>query len=176
MKAVYLLPPQNRSIRDRLFQFLRLLRRRMRYNRNCPTSLPTHQRLRLHFTYLQLYWGKITEFQQAVGLEAAYFCPREQFELIVLVTRMAEREMKHTALPLGKIMDNWKDYLAALNSLSYDINPYEFSERCSRCHNLLEEINNPASADGTPIKMDTAHFFRLAGASPGPKLKVVGID
>lgn len=173
MKAVHLLPVQNRSIKERLFQFLRMARRRMRYNRNCPTSLPTHQRLRLHFTYLQLYWSKITEFQQAVGLEAAYFCPREQFELIFLVTRMAERDMKHTVLPFGRIIDKWKDYLAGFNSLSFDINPYEFAERCSRCESLLEEINNPSGADGSPIKMDTAHFFRLAGASPGPKLKLV---
>ena len=176
MKALYLLPPQNRTLRERILQHFRLLRRRFSYHRNCPTSLPTHQRLRLHFTYLQLYWSKITELQHAVGLEAAYFCPLDQFELIVLVTRMAERDMKRTVLPFGKIMDNWKDYLATFNSLSYDINPYEFSERCSRCEALLEDINNPTSADGSPIKMDTAHFFRLAGASPGPRLKVVGID
>ena len=177
MKPINLLPPQNRSMSERIYQFFRLARRRMRYNRNCPPALPTHQRVRLHFTYLQLYWSKIAEFQQALGLEAAYFCPRDQFELAAIVTRKAERDLKQSVLPFGKTMDRWKDYLSVFNSLSYDINPYEFSERCSRCLRLLDEINDPHGADGSPIRMDTAHFFRLAGGAPtGGKLKLVDVE
>ena len=175
MKASIILPPEQRGATARMFQFFRLLRRRIRYNRNCPKELPTHQRLRLHFTYLQLYWAKIVEFQMAVGLEAAYFCPREQFEVIALVTRKAQRDLRQSVLPFGESNDRWQEYLTLLDSLSYDINPYEFAERCSKCLQLLEAINSPHSVQTPPIGMDTTHFFRLAGASPGPKLKLADV-
>lgn len=174
MKPSIVLPPNNRTASERISQFFRMFRRKMRYDRNCPSALPTHQRLRLHFTYLQLYWAKVVEFQTAVGLEAAYFCPREQFELIALVTKKAQRDIKHSVLPFGETMDKWNDYLSVLDSLSYDINPFEFAERCSRCLGLLEFVNSPRSAQTTPIGMDTTHFFKLAGASvSGPRLKLV---
>lgn len=177
MKPITILPPPHRSVSEAVWLYFRLWRGSLRYNRNCPTALPTHQRLRLHFTYLQLYWCKVVEFQTAVGLEAAHFCPREQFELIALVTRKARRDLRRGVLPFGETADKWDEYLELLNSLSYELNPYEFAERCSRCLKLLEHINRPRGGEGEPIKMDTSHFFRLAGASvPAGGLKLAGVN
>lgn len=173
MKAISMIAPRDRSLLEFLRLSFRLWRRGLRYSRNCPTALPTHQRLRLHLTYLQLYWCRVVEFQAAVGLEAAYFCPAEQFEQIFLVTRRAEKDLGSSVIQFGETLDKWREYTALLATLSHDLNPFEFAERCSRCLKLLEHINRPRTEEAAPIPMDTSHFFRLAGAPASPlKLKV----
>jgi len=141
MKPIDVLPPGERSILNRLALSFRMNRLRKEYQTNCPASLPVARRLLLHFSYLELYWSRIAAYQDASGLETANFTPAEQFYRIVVLTEIARQDVRRSAGLIKGLSNDFAAYDQACRSLSHELNPFEFAERCGQCHQLAAEIN-----------------------------------
>ena len=170
-----MLPPAKRTWMDQLALQYRLVRTSSAYNSNCPSDLSVHQRLKLHFSHLQLYWSRIVELQKVVGLEAAHFSPEDQFELIFVVTEKISHDLAESAAsPFGETREKWEEYKRVFESLSYEINPFEFAERCSKCALLLARITLPKPAQEALIPLEESQLLALQGrASSTSGLRMV---
>jgi hypothetical protein len=151
MEAISMLPPNQRCVRAKLQLFLRLWVARQKYEQLRPYGKTAAARIRFHLAHLEYGWSRIVEFQRVLGLEMAHFCPSDQFETVYVI--FVERELADPDNAMVTLTEKWKAYQAALRKLSYDLNPYEFGETCSRCLAILVDIAEPDDKSNPAIPM-----------------------
>jgi hypothetical protein len=163
MQATAILAPRDRTIRGNLLLFLRLRVVRQSYDSLRPFGDTPSERARFHLAELQDCWAKVVEFQRVLGLEDAYFTPREQFEKIYVISAFAERELQGKDNTVLDFAGSWQLYRTNLEKLSHDLNPFEFTELCSRCFRALQEFTRPSAPPTNLIPLPSAELARLQG-------------
>lgn len=158
-----MLRPDDRTVRQKLQLFLRLWVARQKYEQLRPFGDTCADRTRFHLEQLRACWEHVIEAQRALGLEVMHFHPTEKFEMIYVVTAFVEREVLHSSNTILELPQRWHAYQQALRKLSYHLNPYDFSDACSRCHNIVRDIILPPPPDP------------LAGIIPLPQQEVAHI-
>ena len=153
MDALTMLAPDERSVRGKLQLFLRLWVARQKYEQLRPFGDTAAQRTRFHLEQLTGCWNHVIEFQRALGLEVMQFNPKDKFELIYVITAFADREINHSSNTILDMPSRWKAYQFALDRLTYDLNPYDFCDACSRCYKLLLDLFLPPAEQAEIIPM-----------------------
>ncbi len=158
-----MLRPDERCVRGKLQLFLRLWVARQKYEGLRPFGDTSAQRIRFHLNQLRACWDHVVDFQRALGLEVMHFSPTDKFELIYVISAFVERELVQPTNTILNLQGRWNAYRQALQKLSYQLNPYDFSDACSRCHKIILEIVTPPApeslADIIPLpKQDVAHL------------------
>lgn len=134
-----MLPSGRRCVRSKVALFLRLWVVRHRYDQLGPFGEDAEERLLYHLEQLRESWERIASCQRALGLEVRPFAPEEQFEAIYVVSGYAQRALNDPQNERPDLLPAWRNYLAVVNALSHEMNPFDFSDRCQRC---LEEIRS----------------------------------
>ncbi|HEV8542695.1 MAG TPA: hypothetical protein VGR78_09925 [Verrucomicrobiae bacterium] len=153
MEAMSILAPSERCVSAKLQLFLRLWKARQKYEHLGPFGGSGPDRIRFHLSYLKICWAKVIEFQRAIGLEIIHFMPRDQFEMIYVVSAFIDRELnapQNTVLDVG---GKWQIYQTALRRLSYDLNPFDFGETCSHCAEQIRSLCEPRAMQIAPLAL-----------------------
>jgi hypothetical protein len=121
------------------------------------------ERVTWHLNNLRVEWAKIVHFQRAIGLEAAHFSPREHFEQILVISGALNRDL--LAKDNTVLVDKWGRYTTVLRALSFDVDPFTFGERCTKCYELVLEMNGKPGVDFDTelIRLDDRNRARLVG-------------
>jgi hypothetical protein len=136
-----MLQPDARCVRSKMGLFLRLWVTRHRYEQLRPYGSNTQECLRFHLRQLQALWARVLSCQRALGLEISAFTPREHFEAVFIVSGYVQREVDSPRNAAFQLTARWRDYVKELESLSHDVNPFEFGEICTRCGRIVDELN-----------------------------------
>jgi hypothetical protein len=123
------------------------------------------EKIRFLLAELNLLWTRAASVQQAVGLEISHFYPLDDFMGIYALSWNLEKlicEGSHTFLD---IKEAWAEYISNLGALGYDLNPFDFGERCGRCAKLAEKLNGGFIAAAV-IPLEDHHRARLGGLPP----------
>jgi hypothetical protein len=166
-----MLAPDERSVRGKLQLFLRLWVARQRYEALRPFGETAAQRTRFHLEQLTACWNHVIESQRALGLEVLHFNPRDKFELIHVITAFADREINHSSNTILDIKGRWSAYQFAFDRLSYELNPYDFCDACSRCYKLLLDLFLPPADHAEIIPMPGPHVNHLNPKRPKLQMK-----
>jgi hypothetical protein len=166
-----MLAPSERCVRAKLQLFLRLWMARQKYEQLRPFGDSSARRIRFHLQQLCACWDKVLESQRALGMEVIHFGPRDKFELIYVITAFVDRELRHPENTILDLHGRWNAYHQALNKLSYDLNPYDFADACSRCQKLIAEMILPPEPETEVIPMPGPHVNHLS--PPQTKLKML---
>jgi hypothetical protein len=140
MEAISILGPDERCVRTKLQLFLRLWAARQKYEQNRPFGATPLERLRFHLTHLGICWCKVVQFQRVIGLEVTHFVPRDQFEIIYVVSAFVRRELENSRRELEPFLERWGVYELHFGKLGYGVNPFEFAEICLRCSEAVQEL------------------------------------
>jgi hypothetical protein len=143
--------------------FLRLWVARQKYEDLRPYGETSAERIRFHLSRLHACWGQVAAYQQALGLEIAHFAPADQFELIYVIGAFVDRELQSGQNTILDIQGSWMAYFDSLRMLSYQINPYEFAETCSRCLRIISALAGPAGAPAELIPLEQKYLANLHG-------------
>ncbi len=171
MDALTMIPPSERSVRGKLQLFLRLWVARQRYEQLRPFGDTAADRTRFHLEQLTACWNNVIELQRALGLEVQHFNPQDKFELIYVITAFADREINHPSNTILDIKPRWSAYQFALTRLTYELNPYDFCDACSRCYKLLLDMFLPAPDEAEIIPMPGPHVNHLNPNKPKLRMK-----
>jgi hypothetical protein len=167
MDATAILSPGERTIRSKLHLLMRLRVVRQSYDALRPFGQTAVERARFHFGQLEPCWSRVIEFQRVIGLEAAHFTPREQFEKIFVVSAFADREFASAENTMLDVFGSWQTYKTHLQKLSYGVNPFEFGELCGRCYRAIQALNGLVASPADVIpgpKLDPGGLPDLTGA------------
>src|SRR3954466_4201373 len=110
MEAMSILAPNERCVSAKLQLFLRLWVVRQKYEHISPDEGKNGERIRFHLSYLKVCWSKVVEFQKAIGLEILPFMPREEFELIYVISALIEHELQTPRNTIVDSMGRWRNY------------------------------------------------------------------
>ena len=142
-----MLHPDERCVRGKLQLFLRLWVARQKYEGLRPFGDTSAQRIRFHLNQLRAVWDHIIDFQGALGLEVMHFTPNDKFELVYVISAFVERELVQPNNTIIDLPGRWSAYRKALQKLGHQLNPYDFSDACSRCHKIIVDIVTPAATE-----------------------------
>ena len=132
-------------------------------------SLPSDgEKIRFYLSELSGLWGRAANVQQAVGLEISHFYPLDDFMDIYALSWNLEKLISGGSHTFLDIKEHWEEYLSNLGALGYDLNPFDFAERCARCSKLAEKLNGGFMA-AEVIPLEDRHRARLGGLAPSPR-------
>ena len=153
MDALTMIAPNERCVRARLQLFLRLWMARQKYEQLRPFGDSSVRRVWFHLKQLHACWDHVIEFQRTLGLEVFHFTPRDKFEWIYIINGFVERELRHPENTILEMNARWNTYQAAVNRLSFDLNPYDFCDACSRARKIIADLVLPPDPDSQIIPM-----------------------
>ena len=168
MEAISILAPKERCVRSKLQLFLRLWTVRQKYESLKPFGGDKPwKRIQFHLQQLKGCWDAVVEVQKAMGMEVDHFTPADKFELIYVISAFVDRELRSKENTLIGIQTKWSAYQVAIRRLNYELNRYDFSDACKRCHEIVTEMAvepEPTEAEVIPFrtKRQMAHGLKMA--------------
>ena len=155
MEALTMLAPRERGVRSKLQLFLRLWVARQKYEGLRPFGGETSaKRIRFHLEQLQACWDHVVEVQKSLAMEVEHFTPMDKFELIYVISAFIDRELTNKDNTLIGLQAKWSAYQVALRRLNYEMNGYDFADRCQRCHEIIVDMctaPEPEAAEVIPF-------------------------
>ncbi|MGN6387343.1 MAG: hypothetical protein ACTHMT_14010 [Verrucomicrobiota bacterium] len=129
------------------------------------------ERIQFYLSQLSTMWGRVIQFQRAIGLEASYFNPFKDFLKIFALTSQLEKLVSTGHFTFIDMTENWELYLSCVRSLGHDLNPFDFNDRSMRCFSYIEQLNG-CRAEQETIPLEDRDLARLAGfAESGMRLQ-----
>jgi len=167
-----MLAPSERCVRSKLQLMLRLWVARQKYEGLQPFGGESSaKKIRFHLEQLQACWDKVVEVQKAHSMEVEHFTPMDKFVLIYVISAFIDRELTHKNNTLIGLQAKWSSYQVALRRLNYEMNRYDFGDRCQRCHEIVLDLCKVPEPEAAEVIPFIAH--RLAKARTGePELKM----
>ena len=168
MEAISILAPKERCVRSKLQLFLRLWTVRQKYESLKPFGGDKPwKRIQFHLQQLKGCWDAVVEVQKAMGMEVDHFTPADKFELIYVISAFVDRELRSKENTLIGIQAKWSAYQVAIRRLNYEMNRYDFSDACARCHEIVTEMvvePEPTEAEVIPFRTQRqmAHGLKMA--------------
>jgi hypothetical protein len=170
MEALSMLAPSERCVRSKLQLFLRLWVARQKYEGLRPFGGETSaKKIRFHLEQLQACWEQVVEVQKSLSMEVDHFTPMDKFELIYVISAFIERELHQKNNTLIGLQAKWSAYQVALRRLNYEMNRFDFADRCRRCHAIIVDMSTPEE----PQPAEIIPFRPSRSRSPAqPELKM----
>lgn len=167
-----MLAPSERCVRSKLQLFLRLWVARQKYEGLRPFGGETSaKRVRFHLEQLQACWDRVVEVQKSLSSEIEHFSPMDKFEFIYVISAYIDRELTHKDNTLIGLQAKWSAYQVALRRLNYEMNRFDFADRCQRCQAIVLDLNTPAEPEAAEIIPFIPHRLARARAAE-PELKM----
>jgi hypothetical protein len=152
MEALSMLAPRERGVRSKLQLFLRLWVARQKYEGLRPFGGESSARkIRFHLEQLQACWDHVVEVQKSLAMEVEHFSPMDKFELIYVISAFIDRELTHKDNTLIGLQAKWSAYQVALRRLNYEMNQYDFADRCQRCQAIIADLCKPEEPEAAEI-------------------------
>jgi len=126
------------------------------------------ERIRFFLSELKSTWARIVHTQQAVGLEITQFNPHKDFLTVYALSWNLEKLIATGQHSFLDILEGWQDYISNLSALGFDLNPFDFGERCARCLKLVDKLNG-GFIEAQLIPLEDRHLARLGGMAPSPR-------
>lgn len=150
-----MLAPRERGVRSKLQLFLRLWVARQKYEGLRPFGGETSaKKIRFHLQQLQACWDHVVEVHKSLSMEVEHFTPMDKFVMIYVVSAFIERELTNKDNTLIGLQAKWSAYQVALRRLNYEMNRYDFADRCQRCHEIVADmckVPEPEAAEVIPF-------------------------
>ena len=151
MEAISILAPRERCVRSKLQLLLRLWTVRQKYESLKPYGEKPWKRIQFHLQQLKGCWDQVVEVQKSMGMEVEHFTPTDKFELIYVISAFVERELRCKENTLIGIQAKWSAYQQAIRRLNYEMNRYDFSDACRRCHEIITHMAVEQEAEAAEV-------------------------
>jgi hypothetical protein len=152
MEALSMLAPSERCVRSKLQLFLRLWVARQKYEGLRPFGGESSaKKIRFHLEQLQACWDHVVEVHKSLSMEVEHFTPMDKFEFIYVISAFIDRELHQKNNTLIGFQAKWSAYQVALRRLNYEMNRFDFADRCRHCHEIIVDMSKPEEPQAAEI-------------------------